>query len=105
MSTGLPHAETAARMGLTEGAVAKRLERGKLRPRRVLTTELMHKSAAHGSSPSAEQWRETRIWCFMCGQRRTMARLVRDTGEFTLRCPDCRLLLRGHTTKAAPAAA
>jgi len=37
----------AARLDLSEGAVAKRLERSRLILRRVLTTELSREAAAH----------------------------------------------------------
>src|SRR5437773_616404 len=40
-------AEVAARLDLSEGAVAERLERGRLIRRRVLTTELSREAAAH----------------------------------------------------------
>lgn len=87
-----PHAEIAARLGLTEATVAKRLERGKLALRRVLTTDLRQDAAAYGLHPAgAEDWQETRIWCPNCGQRRLTGRFHREehTGEFILWCPSC----------------
>src|SRR5688572_30225603 len=43
-----PLAETAQRLGLSEGAVAMRLHRGKLALRRILTTELHEDALAYG---------------------------------------------------------
>ncbi len=84
-----PYAEMAARLGLTEDAVAKRLERGKLALRRVLTTELSAEAAAYGLSATGGGWQETRIWCPMCGRRRLLGRFDRREGRFGLCCPGC----------------
>ncbi len=87
-----PHAEIAARLGVSEKALSMRLARGKLLLRRVLATELRDEAAAYGlaSAPAAE-WQETRIWCPLCGQRRLLGRFDKspDRGEFTLTCPWC----------------
>jgi hypothetical protein len=59
--------------GLSEGAVAMRLHRGKLALRRVLATDLAQDAAAYGLIDEAmQEWQETRIWCSSCGQRRYM---------------------------------
>lgn len=85
-----PHSETAARLGLTEAAVAKRLERGRLLPRRVLTTDLSREAASFGPvSPCSDGWQETRIWCPECGRRRLLGRFSQGHTELTLRCPSC----------------
>lgn len=84
-----PQAEVAARLGLSEGAVEARLHRGKLALRRILTTEFAGEAAEYGLfAEDAGGWRETRIWCAVCGRRRLMGRLARG-GELTLRCPAC----------------
>lgn len=86
----LPLAEQADRLGLSEGALAVRLHRGRLALRRVLTTELGHEAAAYGLLvPAAAGWDETRIWCPVCGARRLIGRLDPAIGELALRCPAC----------------
>ncbi len=84
-----PYAETAIRLGLTEDAVAKRVERGRLALRRVLTTELSGEAAEYGLFATGGGWQETRIWCPMCGRRRLLGRFERASGQFTLRCSGC----------------
>ncbi len=84
-----PHAEMAAHLGLTEDAVAKRVERGKLALRRVLTTDLAGEAAAYGLVATGSGWQETRIWCPRCGRRRLLGRFDRTDGHFGLCCPGC----------------
>lgn len=85
-----PHAELAARLGLSEEAVAKRIQRGRLALRRVLTTGLRHEAAAYGIAPAeAGGFQETRIWCPICGRRRLTCRIDRATGEAIFLCADC----------------
>lgn len=85
-----PHADVAARLGLNEGAVKKRVERGKLALRRLLTTELRDEALAYGLiSPETEGWQPTRIWCPGCGKQRLEGRLRPEAGELDLRCPAC----------------
>lgn len=89
---GTPHAEIAARLGTTEGAVAVRLHRGKLALRRLLETDLRADAAAYGLvDGEPDGWTETRIWCPRCGCHRLRGRFDRDphTGAFLLRCPRC----------------
>jgi RNA polymerase sigma-70 factor (ECF subfamily) len=86
-----PQAEVAARLGLSEGAVAMRLQRGKLALRRVLATEFSQEAAAYGLvDEDAQEWHETRIWCSSCGQRRYMGAFNQRTGDLVLQCPACR---------------
>ena len=45
-----------------------------------------------GEDDEAEGWRETRLWCVACGQRKMRGRFEpRPDGDvqFYLRCPDC----------------
>jgi RNA polymerase sigma-70 factor (ECF subfamily) len=87
----LPQAEVAARLRLSEGAVAMRLHRGKLALRRVLATDLAQEAAAYGLvDEDAQEWHETRIWCSSCGQHRFMGAFNQRTGDLVLRCPACR---------------
>jgi RNA polymerase sigma factor (sigma-70 family) len=89
---GSPQAEIAARLGMSEGAVAVRLHRGKLTLRRLLVTDFREDAMAYGFvAGEPDGWVETRIWCPRCGQHRLRAWLDRDPreGAFLLRCPRC----------------
>ena len=105
----IPQAEVAGRLGLSEGAVAVRLHRGKLALRRVLVTDLRREAAEYGvpvadpaaiaaSMPPAglAGWGATRIWCSICGERRLLARVSPATGEFAVRCPRCSVTPDDH---------
>lgn len=84
-----PHAEAAARLGLTEATVAKRLERGRLRLKRELSTTFIHHAVAHGLERSLfDDWRETDIWCPVCGRRRLLGMVV-PGGRLWLICKPC----------------
>lgn len=87
-----PLAEIGARMGLSEGAVAVRLHRGKLALRRLLANELSNEAIAYGLVDIWDiDWQETRVWCPGCGQRRVLhSRTLKNRyGRFILHCPDC----------------
>ncbi len=72
-----PHAEIAARLGVSEKAVSMRLSRGKLACRHVLTTDLRSEAAAYGIvAAENDAWQETRIWCPFCGWHRLLARFT-----------------------------
>jgi DNA-directed RNA polymerase specialized sigma24 family protein len=84
-----PQADVAARLGLTEGAVEARLQRGKRALRRVLTTDLRDDAVAHGLIASRDAgWQETRIWCADCGERRLLGRFE-EAADLPLDCPNC----------------
>jgi RNA polymerase sigma-70 factor (ECF subfamily) len=85
-----PYAEIAVRLGLSEDAVAMRINRGKLALRRVLTTQLNDDAAALGLvDPSATVWQPTRIWCPLCGSQPLQGQLDPVAGLLRLRCPRC----------------
>lgn len=89
---GSPHAEIAARLGVSPGAVKVRLQRGRLALRRVLTAELHREAAPYGlGAADAGRWRETRIWCPYCGERRLVGRFSKHErdGMLHLKCPHC----------------
>jgi len=89
-----PHAEIAARLGLSEGAVKMRLRRGTLTLRQMLTRDeeaLIGYEALVGASRS-NGWQETAIWCPSCGRRHIQGRYDPEVGSFALRCPGCALL-------------
>jgi RNA polymerase sigma factor (sigma-70 family) len=84
-----PHWEIAARLGLTENTLAKRLERGKCALKKVLTTDLRSDAATFGlTSATTEIWHETRIWCPRCGRRKFEGRFGLG-GDLQLDCPSC----------------
>jgi len=96
----LPHAEVAARLGLSEAATAARLYRARRALRHVLSTDLARESASFGLITDADArmdgigaldlaWQETRIWCPLCGQHRMQGILDAPRGLFVLRCPAC----------------
>jgi RNA polymerase sigma factor (sigma-70 family) len=87
----MPVAEVAARLGLTEGAVAVRLHRGRLALRRVLETKLRDEASAYDlAGDLALTWRPTTIWCPHCGQHRLLVRTSQAADpRFWTRCPDC----------------
>jgi RNA polymerase sigma-70 factor (ECF subfamily) len=85
-----PHAEIAARLGLSADAVSMRLTRGKLLLRRALTTALREEVTAYGfCDPATDCWQQTRIWCPQCGRHRLTARFPRPPGTVSFRCPAC----------------
>ncbi|HEX2037651.1 MAG TPA: RNA polymerase sigma factor [Chloroflexota bacterium] len=85
-----PLAETALRLGLSHGAVAMRLQRGKLALRRVLVTELHQDALALGLfGPEDVGWQQTRLWCTFCGRHRLLGRFLRDRETLELRCGGC----------------
>jgi RNA polymerase sigma factor (sigma-70 family) len=87
---GSPHAEIAARFGLSEGAVKVRVHRGKLALRRILTTDLLHQAVAHGLvGPAGGGWVETDVFCPYCGRHRMQGKYLRSEGTLTLHCPHC----------------
>jgi RNA polymerase sigma-70 factor (ECF subfamily) len=88
----MPQVELARRLDMTEGAVKIRLHREKRHLRRVLLTDYEEGIRAYGFiEPAGAGWDETRLWCTVCGTRKLMGRLTRDTpgGDFELRCKHC----------------
>ena len=84
----LPISVIAERLGVNPSAAAMRLQRGKLALRQALMSAMRQEIAPYLLSETTHVWQETRIWCFVCGQRRLRGRL---TGNATLilTCPDC----------------
>jgi RNA polymerase sigma factor (sigma-70 family) len=74
------HAEIGNRLGLSEDAVSMRLSRGKVVLRRLLAD-------AYGGADDG--WRETRVWCSECGQRRLLTLKQPPPGVVSFRCPGC----------------
>jgi hypothetical protein len=77
---GLPAAELAKVLGMTENAAAVRLHRGKLLLRKLIAAE---------QNPLDAGWQATRIWCTRCGAVYYEGKFNSATGEFHIRCPRC----------------
>jgi RNA polymerase sigma factor (sigma-70 family) len=87
---GLPQAEIAARLGLTENAIAVRLHRGRRALRQLLAGDLRQDAAEYGLTTLDTDGRsETRIWCPGCGRSRLLARFEPTQGELSLHCATC----------------
>ena len=84
-----PIAEVAAQLGTNASAVAMRLQRGKLALRRVLTEQMSDDFATYGVQSDNEGWKQTCIWCTLCGRQRLIGRFVPSIGFIELRCPRC----------------
>lgn len=84
------HAEIAARLGLSDDAVAMRLTRGKVVLRRLLESDLRAEAAPHGLVDAKDDgWRQTRVWCSECGRRKLVTRREPAPGGVAFRCPGC----------------
>src|SRR5260221_8390393 len=84
-----PLIEVAERLGTNAHAVAMRLQRGKLALHRVLTTTMHHEIVSYKPSILADEWEETPLWCYICGQHRLLGRRTVSEGELLLKCPAC----------------
>lgn len=86
----LPQAEIAARVGLSETAVAVRLHRGKRAMRRLLATDLRADAAAYGLGDHAgTAAHQSHMWCPYCGQQRLTIHDDRPNDGVAFRCPSC----------------
>lgn len=81
-------AEVAEKLGIQTGAVAMRLQRGKLALRRVLSVELQSDVDAYGLRDT-DEWQQTSIWCPHCGQQRLKGKFAPSAGILYLNCPTC----------------
>lgn len=85
-----PMSELAARLGMSQGAVQMRVQRGKLALHRALTTDYSADAVAFGLIDNSEAgWQETRIWCPVCGAARCQGRFLRDHTDIEVRCVHC----------------
>ena len=81
-------AEVAERLGLQTGAVAMRLQRGKLALRRALSGELGKDLQEYGVR-QVNEWEETSIWCLRCGRYHLKGLFKPDEDFLFLSCPQC----------------
>jgi RNA polymerase sigma-70 factor (ECF subfamily) len=82
----LSQREVAARLGISEGAVAVRVHRGKLALRRVLSQDALFTQGVCRWRRGADAWETTRLWCTECGTHRLLGRMSGDPMVLALRC-------------------
>jgi len=91
----LPQRDAATRLGLSISALEGRLHRARRQLRQLLSGPLRTEAESLGlvlDNESATGWRETRLWCTVCGRRRlqgTFEPWPGGTVSLHLRCPDC----------------
>lgn len=100
----LPQNEIAAKLGISQGTLAVRLHRGRLRLQRIFATDLRDEAAVFGLDAAPDpDWQETRLWCFQCGQQRLRVRFDREQHQLLVRCPVCGPQIDHQTTVIAGA--
>ncbi len=83
------HAEIAEKLNIKPGAVAVRLQRGKLTLQKLFRKNLQAESIAFGLIRSEDNaWEETNIWCIWCGRSRLLGKYQKNK-VFALRCAAC----------------
>ena len=93
----LPQREVAARLGLSLSALEGRLHRARQQLRQELNGPLRSTAEALDlplDEHSVDGWRETRLWCTLCGRRRLMGLFLPQpdgSANLHMRCPDCEL--------------
>jgi RNA polymerase sigma factor (sigma-70 family) len=94
-----PYAEIARRLGLNGPTVRKRLERGRLRLRQMLSTTFIHEAVAHGlmADQLFDDWDETPIWCPFCGRRHLLGKRM-PGGRVWLICQPCLIPVNLYAT-------
>ncbi len=91
----LPPAEVASRLGLSVNALEVRLHRARRQLRLVLSSTLRDEAQAFGlalDGQMAEGWRQSRLWCFLCGRHRLSGRFQEEEDgsiNLLMRCPGC----------------
>lgn len=83
-----PHAAIAEQLGLSENAVAVRLHRGKLAFRRILNTQLQAAAEPFGMVDDVA-YRQTRMWCPICGAHKLIGNFDQAQSTLDIRCPQC----------------
>lgn len=92
----LPQREVASQLGMTINTLEVKLHRARRQLRQVLQHEMRADAEAFGllhSDELAQQgWRDTRIWCWICGKRRLQGFFEPQPGGavgLRLRCSGC----------------
>ncbi len=84
-----PLAEIAEQLGTNAGAVAMRLQRGKLALRKVLTGDLQQEIVAYELAARTLAWETTSLWCSYCGKHHLLGKKQPENGLLYLKCPEC----------------
>jgi RNA polymerase sigma factor (sigma-70 family) len=85
-----PQKEIATRLGISQGTLAVRLHRGRLRLQRLFATALADEAASFGLGTARSPiWQDTSRWCSQCGQHHLQTRFNRDRQELFAQCPKC----------------
>lgn len=82
------HAAIAQQLGVSENTVAVRLHRGKLAFRRILNTRLRAAAEPFGMVDDTP-YRQTRLWCPICGLHKLVGSYDPELGRLDVRCPQC----------------
>jgi RNA polymerase sigma factor (sigma-70 family) len=91
----LPQREATDRLGLSLSALEARLHRARRELRAIFNGPLRREAEAFGlalDDANEQGWRETRLWCPLCGRRRLAGMfVVQPDGSLNLhmRCPQC----------------
>ena len=92
----MPQREVALQLGITINALEVKLHRARRQLRQVLNSELRTDATSFGvaldNETVSQGWRETSIWCFICGHRRLQGLFEPQLGGevgLRLRCPTC----------------
>lgn len=84
-----PLAEIAGQLGTNAGAIAMRLQRGKLALRKVLASEMQQEILAYRAAVAVQAWEATSLWCNLCGMHRLLGKKQPERGLLYLKCPAC----------------
>lgn len=92
----LPQREVALQLGMTINALEVKLHRARRQLRQVLQHELRADAESfgllHNDEVAKQGWRDTSIWCCICGQQRLQGLFESQPGGevgLRLRCPTC----------------
>ena len=98
----MPQREVALHLGMTINALEVKLHRARRQLRQVLQSELRADAESFGlmldHEMTVQRWRETSIWCFLCGRRRLQGLFEPQQGGdvgLRLHCPTCSPLTGG----------
>lgn len=95
----MPQRELAERLGISQGTLAVRLHRGRLRLQHLFASELSDEAAPFGLDVThSPTWQETRLWCSHCGRHRLRVLFNRDVPQLLVRCPACGPFFEHQTT-------
>jgi RNA polymerase sigma-70 factor (ECF subfamily) len=84
----LPLAEIAVRAGISVPAATMRVQRAKRAMHQILTTTFRADITPYLIDVTIDGWQETRLWCFVCGQRHLKGQVGSDS-TLQLSCPGC----------------